>query len=173
MSVQNAYQERDRREAFAPVSKADIRRFAEPDTEAVRRLFAEYAASLGFDLGFQSFDDELATLPGRYAPPDGALLVARAGGEPVGCVAVRALDDGICELKRLYVRPAHRGDGTGRLLVEAAVAAARGLGYRRMRLDTVPGMEQAQALYERLGFVEIAAYTDNPVAGARFLELEL
>lgn len=139
----------------------------------VRRLIAEYGASLAFDLGFQAFDDELADLPGRYAPPDGALFVATAGGRTIGCVGLRSLGDGTCELKRLYVRPEHRGGGTGRRLVDAALGEARRRGYLRMRLDTVPGMEGAQALYERLGFREIAAYTDNPVAGARFLELVL
>jgi putative acetyltransferase len=139
------------------------------DVDEVRTLFAEYAASLPFDLGFQSFDDELATLPGAYAPPHGALLLARGGG----CVAIRALEDGVCELKRLYVRPEARGRGLGRTLTLAAIAEARRLGYERIRLDTVPGMERAQELYEAVGFAEIAPYRDNPVPGARFLELQL
>jgi GNAT superfamily N-acetyltransferase len=152
---------------------ADIAHFAAPDLDDVRRLFGEYAASLAFDLSFQAFDRELAELPGRYAPPTGALLVARVDDEPVGCVALRPLDGAICELKRLYVRPGHRSGGTGRRLVVAALAEAGRLGYRRVRLDTVPGMEQAQVLYERLGFQDIAPYTDNPIAGTRFLELVL
>jgi putative acetyltransferase len=139
------------------------------DLDEVRQLFAEYAGSLAFDLGFQGFDDELATLPGAYAPPRGALLLARGAG----CVAVRPLENGVCELKRLYVRPAARGRGLGRTLTLAAIDAARRLGYDRMRLDTVPGMERAQALYEELGFVEIDPYRPNPVDGARFLELRL
>jgi GNAT superfamily N-acetyltransferase len=155
------------------VAEVDIAACTEPDLDDVRRLLAEYGASLAFDLRFQAFDDELADLPGRYAPPDGALLVARAGGEAIGCIGIRSLGGETCELKRLYVRPEHRGDGTGRRLVHAAIDEARRRGYRRMRLDTVPGMERAQMLYERLGFREIAPYTDNPVAGARFLELEL
>jgi putative acetyltransferase len=155
------------------VFKADIAHFAAHDLEDVRRLFGEYAASLAFDLSFQAFDRELAELPGRYAPPAGALLVARIDDETVGCVALRPLDGAICELKRLYVRPGHRGGGAGRRLVVAALAEARRLDYRRVRLDTVPGMEKAQALYERLGFEDIAPYTDNPIAGTRFLELVL
>ena len=153
--------------------KVDIRPFAERDVRDVRRLIAEYGASLAFDLRFQAFDDELAELPGRYAPPDGVLLVARAGNEAIGCIGVRSLGDETCELKRLYVRPEHRGNGTGRRLVQAAAAEARRLGYRRMRLDTLPGMEGAQALYRSLGFRDVAQYTDNPIAGARFLELGL
>jgi GNAT superfamily N-acetyltransferase len=173
VSVQNSCQERDSRVLTTPVSRADISPFADRDVDAVRMLLVEYAASLSINLAFQSFDDELAGLPGRYAPPGGALLVARLDGEPIGCVGLRPLDDEKCELKRLFVRPAHRGDGTGLRLLEEAVAEARRLGYRRLRLDTIPGMERAQALYERFGFREIAAYTQNPVAGTRFLELEL
>jgi putative acetyltransferase len=133
----------------------------------------EYASTLPFALDFQDFDDEVATLPGRYAAPSGALLVARADGGVVGCVGVRPIDDATCEMKRLYVSESARGGGLGRVLADASIAEARRLGYRRMRLDTVPGMETAQALYARLGFREIAPYTLNPVPGARFLELEL
>jgi GNAT superfamily N-acetyltransferase len=155
------------------VPEREISAFSERDTDAVQRLFAEYAASLAIDLGFQGFDDEVAGLPGHYAPPRGALLVARVDGEAVGCVGVRPLGPGTCELKRLFVRPAHRSSGTGLRLLEEAVASARRLGYRRMRLDTIPGMERAQALYARFGFREIDAYTSNPVAGTQYLELEL
>ncbi len=155
------------------MSEEDISAFTERDTDAVRRLFAEYAASLPIDLGFQGFPAEVAGLPGRYAPPRGALLVARLDGEAVGCVAVRPIAAETCELKRLFVRPAHRGGGTGLRLLEEAVAAARRIGYRRMRLDTIPGMERAQAMYARFGFREIDAYTTNPIAGTRYLELEL
>jgi GNAT superfamily N-acetyltransferase len=155
------------------VSRADISPYTDRDADAVRLLLVEYAASLSVDLAFQSFDDELAGLPGRYAPPGGALLIARVDDERIGCVGLRRLDEETCELKRLFVRPAHRGDGTGLRLVEEAVAEARRLAYRRLCLDTIPGMERAQALYERMGFREIEPYTRNPVPGTRFLELEL
>jgi len=141
----------------------------ESDLAEVRGLLREYATSLAFPLDFQGFERELAELPGAYAPPRGALLLARGDG----CVALRPLDDTTCELKRLYVRPHARGAGVGRRLAEAIVAVARRLDYSCMRLDTVPGMENAQALYEQLGFREIAPYTTNPVEGTRFLELDL
>jgi putative acetyltransferase len=141
----------------------------ESDLAEVRALLREYAASLAFPLDFQDFERELAELPGAYAPPRGALLLARGSG----CIALRPLDDTTSELKRLYVRPQARGAGLGRTLAEAAVAEARRLEYTRMRLDTVPGMEAAQALYEQLGFREIAPYTTNPIEGTRFLELDL
>jgi ribosomal protein S18 acetylase RimI-like enzyme len=144
-----------------------------PAIDVVRVLFREYAESLGFSLDFQDFESEVAALPGVYAPPRGALLVARVDGNPAGCVGVRPLDETTCEMKRLYVRQAYRGRGLGRRLAEAAIAAARRRGYRTMRLDTVPGMEAAQALYRELGFVEIAPYTANPIPGAVFLELRL
>lgn len=151
----------------------DLQPATDSDLDDVRSLLREYAASLAFPLDFQEFDREVAELPGAYAPPGGALLVARTSGAAVACVALRALSPEICELKRLYVQPTARGGGLGRLLVDAALAEARRLGYRRVRLDTVPGMETAQALYERLGFREIEPYTRNPIAGARFLELDL
>jgi ribosomal protein S18 acetylase RimI-like enzyme len=143
------------------------------ELDQVRALLREYAGALPFALDFQGFEDELATLPGAYAPPRGALLAARDGDRLAGCVALRPIDDETCEMKRLYVRPEQRGSGLGRRLVEAIVDAARERGYRRMRLDTTPGMEAAQALYEELGFREIAPYAHNPVAGTRFLQLEL
>jgi GNAT superfamily N-acetyltransferase len=141
----------------------------ESDLVEVRGLLRDYEASLAFPLDFQDFERELAELPGAYAPPRGALLLARGSG----CVALRPLDETTCELKRLYVRPQARGTGLGRRLVEAAVAEARRLEYTRMRLDTVPGMEAAQALYEQLGFREIAPYAAHPIEGTRFLELDL
>lgn len=151
---------------ISPADPADL-----PD---VRALLRDYAASLGVHLDFQDFEREVAELPGAYAPPGGGLLIARApDGAAAGCVALRRLDATTCELKRLYVRPTHRGTGLGGRLTDAALTDARRLGYRRLRLDTLPGMETAQALYERLGFREIARYTTNPVPGARFLELEL
>ena len=138
-----------------------------------RALFEEYADSLAIDLCFQGFDQELAELPGAYAPPRGRLVIAVVDGEAAGCVALRPLEDGDCELKRLYVRPQRRGLGLGRRLAEEALAAARELGYRRIVLDTLPSMSEAQALYRALGFREIDAYTENPVPGATFMAVDL
>jgi putative acetyltransferase len=143
------------------------------DPDVVRTLFREYQEELGVDLCFQDFDRELADLPGPYAPPDGALLLAAVARELAGCVALRRLGDGVAEMKRLYVRPAFRGRKVGRVLAEAVIAAARQRGYERMRLDTLPSMSEASVLYRSLGFTEIAPYYRNPVPGARFLELEL
>ncbi|MGE0764836.1 MAG: GNAT family N-acetyltransferase [Hyphomicrobiaceae bacterium] len=145
------------------------------DMAAAAELMRAYAASLGVDLAFQDFSAELATLPGKYAPPRGALLIARdAGGEPVGCVALRPLgDDGGCEMKRLYVAPEGRGVGLGRRLAQAIIAEARSLGCREMRLDTLPSMRGAIALYRSLGFVATAPYYDTPIAGTVFLRLDL
>ena len=139
-----------------------------------RELFREYADSLGFSLCFQSFDQELARLPGDYAPPDGRLLIAEYRGQLAGCVALHKLEPEICEMKRLYLRPQLRGRGVGRALAEAVIAEARLIGYRKMRLDTVePVMPNAVAMYRRLGFVEIDPYRANPIAGALYMELGL
>ena len=144
------------------------------DLDAVRALFSEYADSLGFSLGYQGFDAELAGLPGKYARPDGALLLAKVDGVAAGVVALRRLEPGIAEMKRLYVKPAHHGRSIGRKLAEAVVDTARELGYRRLRLDTIAGkMDAAVKLYRSMGFVEIAPYYDSPVPGTTYLELVL
>ncbi|MDE2361309.1 MAG: GNAT family N-acetyltransferase [Hyphomicrobiales bacterium] len=138
-------------------------------------LFAAYARSLPIDLAYQNFDEECASLPGAYAPPRGALLLARdTGGAAIGCVALRPLPpEGICEMKRLYVAPAGRGAGAGRALAEKIVSIARIIGYREMRLDTLPSMRAALELYRSLGFAEIAPYYDTPVVGTIFMALDL
>ena len=138
-----------------------------------RLLIQEYAASLNVDLGFQDFERELGELPGDYAPPGGRLLLAFDGDRAAGCVALRRLDDDICEMKRLYVRPAFRGTGLGLRLSQAVIAEGRRIGYQRMRLDTLPSMHAAALLYRSLGFREIAAYRYNPVPGTKFMELDL
>jgi len=142
--------------------------------EEARQLFKEYAAWLEIDLCFQNFDVELAGLPGDYAPPRGRLLLAVDGDQIAGCIALRKMADGICEMKRLFVRAAFRGKGLGRELAGNIIRNATKIGYERMRLDTLPGrMDKAIALYRELGFKEIAPYYNNPVPDAMFMELVL
>ena len=143
------------------------------DIARARQLFEEYAASLDFSLCFQNFDEELAGLPGGYAPPEGALLLAYSSDQVAGCVALRALETGVCEMKRLYVKPAFRGLGLGKKLVDAIIAEGRRKGYRAMRLDSAPMQERAQALYRKVGFVDIESYNGNPMDGVRYMELSL
>jgi GNAT superfamily N-acetyltransferase len=152
--------------------------FAQAESPAqiaqARELFLEYAQSLGFSLCFQNFDQELAGLPGGYAPPDGRLLLAEYENQLAGCVALHKLEADVCEMKRLYLRSQFRGKGRGRALAERIIAEARQIGYRRMRLDTVePVMKDAVAMYRRLGFQQVAPYCPNPIAGAMYMELEL
>lgn len=144
-----------------------------PQLEAVRSLFVEYAGSLGFSLCFQGFDEELRTLPGAYAPPRGTLLLATAEGKPAGCAGVRPFDEGRCEIKRLYTRPQCRGSGLGRQLTQAALAFARGAGYRQMLLDTLPQMVAAQSLYRSLGFRDCAPYYDNTPLASSCMVIDL
>jgi putative acetyltransferase len=144
------------------------------DIDRARSLFEEYAAWLGIDLCFQNFGKELAELPGKYAPPNGRLFLAFDGDQLAGCVALRELGDGACEMKRLYVRPAFRGQGFGRELTDAVIDAAREIGYVKLRLDTLPGrMDRAVVMYRSRGFQQIEPYYDNPVAGVTFMELSL
>lgn len=143
------------------------------EMDRVRELFREYQAHMNVDLCFQSFEQELAELPGRYAPPSGAVLFADVDGALAGVVALRALSPDTAEMKRLFVRPVFHGAGLGRALAEAVIEEARRRGYARLRLDTLPMMGRAIALYRKLGFVEIEPYTLNPIEGALYLELSL
>ncbi|MHC4441126.1 MAG: GNAT family N-acetyltransferase [Planctomycetota bacterium] len=152
--------------AIIPVEKVD-------DLELVKGLMMEYASTLDFCLGFQNFDKDLANPLVDYGPPEGCLLMARYKGQPAGCVALRKLDDGICEMKRMYVKPEFRGLKIGRALAEAVIEEARKIGYARMRLDTTTDMEAANGLYLSLGFRQIEAYCYNPLENALFMELEL
>jgi len=146
---------------------------AADEIELVRQLFREYQQSIGTDLCFQDFEAELATLPGAYAPPRGRLYLGHSSGEAACCAGLRPHDAGTAEMKRLYVRPAFRGRGYGRALAEAIVADAKALGCRRLVLDTLPTMKEAQTMYEALGFRDIEPYTFNPIAGTRYMGLDL
>jgi len=141
--------------------------------DAARRLFREYQAWINVDLGFQGFEEELATLPCKYSPPDGRLLLLLRGEEAVGCIALRRFDRASGEVKRLYVRPAERGRGLGKALAAAVVEAARAIGYRRLMLDTLEPMVEARELYRSFGFTEIPAYYSSPLPGAIYMELKL
>lgn len=147
------------------------------DASTVRGLFLDYQASIGIDLGFQDFDAELAELPGPYAAPTGNLVLACIDGEPAGCCALRPLYNtdhlNACEMKRLFVRPAFRGFGLGRLLVERVLSEGQLAGYTTMLLDTLSDMETARALYQEVGFVEVAPYYHNPIPGAHYLKVDL
>ena len=145
-----------------------------PDDRAtVESLFREYVASLAEDISFQNVDDELAGLPGKYARPTGVVLIARDGAEEAGAIACRMIEPGVCEMKRLYVRPAFRGTGLGRELANELIEDARAQGYRTMLLDTLASMASARALYRDLGFVPVAPYYDNPLPGVLYMALEL
>lgn len=150
-----------------------IRRANIDDMPIVNELFREYASRLGVDLSFQDFEKEMASLPGKYSPPRGSILLAFNGESPAGCVTMRAISADIAEMKRLYVRPAFRERGAGRLLVSAIIEESRAAGYTSMRLDTLSSMEQAQALYRIFGFKEMPPYYRNPLEGAVYMELDL
>ena len=144
------------------------------EIEHIRELFLEYEKALGVSLCFQGFDEELASLPGTYAPPSGRLLLASYEGQLAGCVALHPLEPEIGEMKRLYLRPSVRGKGLGRTMIDVIVNEARAIGYRRLRLDTIePLMRDAVALYRRMGFHEIPPYRANPFEGALYMELNL
>lgn len=141
--------------------------------QKIRKLFTEYADSLDFDLEFQGFSRELATLPGDYTPPEGCVLLAQDSGLFVGCVALRPLEDKICEMKRLYVRSGYRGRGIGRTLACSVIDRAREIGYEKMRLDTIATMNEARTLYYSLEFRNIKAYRYSPLDEPSYMELDL
>jgi putative acetyltransferase len=150
-----------------------LQAIADPEIAAAKVLFQEYAGSLGVTLCFQGFASELAGLPGAYAPPRGRLLLAWSEKGPAGCVAFRPVSEAVCEMKRLFVRPAFRGQGLGRMLTDRVIAEARALAYTSIRLDTLPSMRQAIQLYESLGFTDRPPYYDTPLQGTVFMELKL
>lgn len=144
-----------------------------PMLEEIKTLFKEYAASIGVDLSFQGFELELQTLPGKYSPPEGALILAIVNGIAAGCVALRRISDNICEMKRLFVRQEYRKLGIGKKLVSMIIEEGKRLGYSCMRLDTLASMKSAVALYQAFGFYDIEPYIYNPLEGARYMELKL
>jgi ribosomal protein S18 acetylase RimI-like enzyme len=141
--------------------------------EEVKQLFLEYAKSLKIDLAFQGFETEFKTLPGKYGPPDGVLILALIDDKAAGCIALRKISEDICEMKRLYVRDDYRGLGIGRKLITMIIEEASTLNYHYIRLDTLPTMKRAQDLYISLGFYDIEPYVYNPIKGTRFMELKL
>ena len=143
------------------------------DILTAKALFQEYSESLGFDLDFQNFDEELANFPGQYSPPTGGLYLARYHDQPIGCVGLRKFEKSVCEIKRLYVKPEFREKKAGRNLAKAAIKAAKTIGYEYIRLDTLPSMESANKLYRSLGFEPIEPYRYNPIDGAVYMELNL
>ncbi|MBL8880764.1 MAG: GNAT family N-acetyltransferase [Phycisphaerales bacterium] len=155
------------------MTQVDIRYVGTPaEIDFARALFREYQQSLQIELCFQSFEEELANLPGKFTEPHGCILLARCRGQVAGCVAMRPLSDAVCEMKRLFVRPSVRGAGVGRALAERILQEARGRGFVAMRLDTIPAqMPRAAALYRSMGFVNIPAYYEYPIAGAEYFEL--
>lgn len=155
------------------VNRAILHASTPADLAEARALFLEYAAETKLDLCFQGFAEELSSLPGRYAPPRGRLLLARADGAVVGCGALRELSEGVCEMKRLFVRPAFRKNGFGKMLAQELVNEARRIGHATMRLDTLASMRAALALYEGMGFRRIPAYYANPLPDVVYLELKL
>jgi putative acetyltransferase len=161
------------REHHAPMELHIAQAVSPEEFATARRLIEEYSASLGVDLSFQDFAHEIDSLSTEYSPPRGRLLLASLASEVIGCGALRPFSADICEMKRLYVIPASRRTGAGRILAQKLIGEARAIGYRAMRLDTLPGMEKAQQLYRTLGFREIAPYRYNPIAGTQFLELDL
>ena len=156
-----------------PIMIEIIAATSEKNFEITRKLFIEYADSLDFDLEFQDFDHELATLEEEYAPPQGCILLAKDSGNIVGCVALRPFEASICEMKRLYVIPTYQGRGIGRLLARQVIDQARQAGYKKMRLDTIASMQAARGLYESLGFYRIEPYRYNPIRGTTYMELDL
>lgn len=151
----------------------NIRPSTPADLPAVRALLRDYLAWVGLDLSFQDFEGEVRALPGDYAPPRGALLVAEVGADTVAMIALRPLADNVCEMKRLFVHPSARGLGIARALITRLMNEARTIGYREMRLDTLPAMSEAQAIYETFGFGDIEAYYETPIKGTRFMGVRL
>lgn len=162
-------------QTYLSMASFSISKFSNEDLADTMRLMEVYAASLGIDLAFQEIDTEMASMPGKYTPPTGALLIARnTAGDAIGCVALRQLDDeGFCEIKRLYVDPKGRGLGVGKALAIAIIKEAERLNYKAIRLDTLPSMAAAKGLYKSLGFTKTTPYYDTPIPDTLFLELQL
>ena len=161
------------REPFQNRNVSIIRVENEYHIQDVRILFREYQRYLNVDLGFQDFERELASLPGEYQPPTGILLLAKAGEKVAGCIALRVIEEGICEMKRLYIRPEFRGLKLGRHLAESVIREAIRIGYRKMRLDTLNTLTEAMHLYESLGFKRVPPYYPNPLPDVVYWELDL